>query len=694
MYCQHCMAKLPDGVAVCEHCHHTPTVNAAPHRLAAGTILNGRYLIGDVIGEGGFGITYIGLDVNLEMKVAVKEFYPHGYANRNNGVTNDVTLVTTKELSYSDNAKERFLSEAKSIAKFSDEPAIVDVRDYFTENKTAYIVMEYIDGITLAAHIKRYGVFSADELFRRMEPLMKALERMHRENVIHRDISPDNIMIDTDGSFKLMDFGSARYFAGENKRTMSVVLKPGYAPFEQYSAEGDQGPWTDVYGLCATMYKCVTGVTPPDVMSRCQQDKLQPPSVLGVAITPPQEDAIMMGLRVYPKDRLQNIEAMLCILTENSANAAMYGAAGMNTVLADDRMNEISSRRSYQDGFSRPPVSQNPPVRKNHTGVMIAVILIITLLIIGGVVAFFIARGNSKATDTSTEATVTENSKVTVPDVSGKKLSDAQSELEKLGLTVETTYESSDSVAKDYVIRQSVEADRVLSAGDTVMLYVSKGAEETEAPASAPKPASAPEKSLDVDNEVGKIRSLYYATQDDPGDEYESLGVTYYYKNGEVTKAVCPSGYNDWNYTRWYFYSNGKLYFAFVFNGTEEHRLYFVNDTLIRYIDANGKTMDYGSISCPFESRVKSEAYSLSGLDGPPASNGNSVPYLVRIFPVTKVYDSPNSDAGVAMTLDEENVYTIVEEKVADGIRWGRLKSGAGWLNLDEVFDNGGHVTN
>ena len=694
MYCQHCMAKLPDGVAVCEHCHHTPSVNAAPHRLAAGTILNGRYLIGDAIGEGGFGITYIGLDVNLEMKVAVKEFYPHGYANRNNGVTNDVTLVTTKELSYFDNAKERFLSEAKSIAKFSDEPAIVDVRDYFTENKTAYIVMEYIDGITLAAQIKQYGVFSADELFLRMEPLMKALERMHRENVIHRDISPDNIMIDTDGSFKLMDFGSARYFAGENKRTMSVVLKPGYAPFEQYSAEGDQGPWTDVYGLCATMYKCITGVTPPDVMSRCQQDKLKPPSVLGVVITPPQEDAIMLGLRVYPNDRLRSIEEMFSILAGNGANAAMYGAAGMNTVLADDGMDEISSRRSYQDGFSRPPVPQDPPVRKNHTGVIIAVIMIITLLIIGGVVTFFIMRGNSKETDTPTEATVTENNKVTVPDVSGKKLSDAQSELEKLGLTVETTYESSDSVAKDYVIRQSVEADRVLSAGDSVMLYVSKGVEETEAPAAAPKPASAPEKSIDVDNEVGKIRSLYYATQDDPGDEYESLGVTYYYKNGEVTKAVCPSGYNDWNYTRWYFYSNGKLYFAFVFNGTEEHRLYFVNDTLIRYIDANGKTMDYGSINCPFESRVKSEAYSLSGLDGPPKSNSNSVPYLVRIYPVTKVYDSPSSDAGVAMTLDEENVYTIVEEKVADGIRWGRLKSGAGWLNLDEVFDNGGHVTN
>ena len=687
MYCQHCMSKISDAAAVCEHCHHTPTVKAAPHRLAAGTLLGGRYLIGDAIGEGGFGITYIGLDVNLEMKVAVKEFYPHGYANRNNGVTNDVTLVTTKELTYFDNAKERFLAEAKSIAKFSDEPAIVDVRDYFTENNTAYIVMEYIDGVTLAAHIKQYGVFSADELFRRMEPLMKALGRMHRENVIHRDISPDNIMIDTDGSFKLMDFGSARYFAGENKRTMSVVLKPGYAPFEQYSAEGDQGPWTDVYGLSATIYKCITGVTPPDAMSRCQKDKLQPPSVMGVVIAPPQENAIMQGLRVYPNDRLQSIEAMFSVLAGNGVNAAMYGAAGMNTMLADDRMDESSAHHSSHNEFS------NPPVRKNHTGAIVAVIIIITLLIIGGLVVFFLTRGDSDETDTPTEATVTENDKVTVPDVSGKKLSDARSELEKLGLAVETTYESSDSVAKDYVIRQSVEADRELRVGETVMLYVSKGSEETDVPASSSKPASAPEKSMDVESEVGKIRSLYNATQDDPGEEYKSLGVTYYYKNDKVTKAICPSRYSGWNYTRWYFYSGGELYFAFVFDGSEEHRLYFVDDTLIRYIDADGNTMDYGSINCPFESRVTSEAYSLSALDGPPQSNGDSAPYLVRIFPVTKVYDQPSSDAGVAMTLDEENVYTIVEEKTVDGIRWGRLKSGAGWLNLDEVYNNGGHKT-
>ena len=695
MYCQHCMSKLPDGAAVCGYCHHSPAVNAAPHRLAAGTILGGKYLIGDAIGEGGFGITYIGMDVTLEIKVAVKEFYPHGYANRNNGITNDVTLITTKELSYFDNAKDRFLAEAKSIAKFSNEPAIVNVRDYFTENNTAYIVMEYIDGVTLAAHIKRSGAFAADELFRRMTPLMKALDRMHRENVIHRDISPDNIMIDTDGTFKLMDFGSARYYAGENKRTMSVVLKPGYAPFEQYSAEGDQGPWTDVYGLSATMYKCITGVTPPDAMSRCQQDKLQPPSVLGITITPSQEDAIMLGLRVYPTDRLQSMAAMFSVLAGNGVNAAMYGAAAANTVLADDRTDEFYARRTYGDRFDRAPIPHEKSVRdRNHTGVIVAIILIVTLLIIGGVIAFFMTRQSAKTSEEPTEQAVTESAKVTVPDVTGKKYSDARSELETLGLIVESSYESSDSVAKDYVIRQSVDADRSLSVGDTVMLYVSEGTAETDAPAEPQKPASTPEKGINVDTEVGKIRSLYYATQDDPGDEYEVSGVTYYYKNGKVTKAVCPSGYNGWNYTRWYFYSDGELYFAFVFNGSEEHRLYFYDDTLIRYIDPNGNTMDHGSIDCPFESRVKSEAYSLSGLDGPPKSSGVSVPYLVKIFPVTKVYDQPSSDADVVMSLDEENIYTIVEEKNADGSQWGRLKSGAGWLNLDEVFNNGGHVTN
>lgn len=686
------MSKLPDDAAFCEHCHQAPIVHSAPHRLSAGTILHGKYLIGDVIGEGGFGITYIGIDITLELKVAVKEFYPHGYANRNSSVTNDVTLVNTKELAYFDNAKERFLAEAKSIAKFSDESAIVDVRDYFTENNTAYIVMEYIDGITLAEHIKKNGVFGADDLFYRMTPLMQALERMHRQSVIHRDISPDNIMIDSDGAFKLMDFGSARYFAGENKRTMSVILKPGYAPFEQYSTEGNQGPWTDVYGLSATIYKCITGVTPPDALSRCQQDKLQPPSSLGVAITSAQENAIMRGLRVYPNDRLQSVGEMFSLLSGNAAKAAPFVAAGMNTMLADDRFDEMSTRRSYRDGYSRMSMSQNMLPKKNHVGVIVAVIIIITLLIIGSVVTFLIMRNNTKSAEPSTDQSVTESDKVTVPDVSGKKLSDAQAELEALGLSVETTFETSDTIAKDYVIRQSVEAERSLSIGDTVMLYVSKGVEETDAPAEVKKPDSAPEKSVDVDGEVEKIRTQYYATQSNPGDEYEIDGVTYYYRNGNVTKAVCPSGFNEWNYTRWYFYSDGELYFAFVFSGSEEHRLYFADGTLIRYIDSNGTTMNYGSISCPFESQVKNEAYSLSGLNGPPKSNSYSVPYLVRIFPVTKVYDAPSNDAGVAMTLDEENVYTIVEERVADGNRWGRLKSGAGWLNLDAVFRNGGYM--
>lgn len=696
MYCHHCMSRLPDGASFCEHCHHSPTVQAAPHRLAAGTILGGRYLIGDAIGEGGFGITYIGLDVNLEIKVAIKEFYPHGYANRNNGVTNDVTLITTRELSYFDNAKGRFLAEAKSIAKFSDEPSIVDVRDYFTENNTAYIVMEYIDGITLAAHIKRNGVFGADALFQHMTPLMKALDRMHRQSVIHRDISPDNIMIDTDGSFRLMDFGSARYFAGENKRTMSVILKPGYAPFEQYSTEGDQGPWTDVYGLSATMYKCVTGVTPPDAMSRCQQDKLQLPSSMGIAITPSQENTIMLGMRVYPDERLQSIGEMFSVLSGNTDRYDAYIGVESSTMLADDVRDDVSTRRSYRDGFSRELISQNePPRRKNTIGVIVAVILIVTLLIIGGVIAFFMTRNNNKDSDTPTDQTVTESNRVTVPDVSGKKFSDAKSELENLGLTVETSYEPSDTVAKDYVIRQSVDAERTLNVGETVMLYVSKGIEEMDSPTEASKTSSAvKDQSIDVDGETEKIRSHYYTTQDDPGDQYEIGGVTYYYKNGSVTKAICPSGYDNWDYTRWYFYSDGKLYFAFVFDGSEEHRLYFVNDTLIRYIDDNGNIMDFGSINCPFESRVKTEAYSLPGLKGPAVSTGNTVPYLVKVFPVTKVYAQASSDADVVMTLDEENVYTIVEEQVADGSRWGRLKSGAGWLNLNSVFANGGYVLN
>ena len=313
MRCVHCMKEIKDGIKFCPYCGDKPSEQNPPHQLAAGTVLKGKYLIGSAIGEGGFGITYVGYDLTLEIKIAVKEYFPAGYANRFNAYTNSVTINYNNSNDYFAHGKENFLLEAKSIAKFSQENGIVDVREYFTENNTAYIVMEYLDGKNLSKYIHEKGVFKPDAIIRLMIPLMRSLDKMHSENIIHRDISPDNIMLLKSGMLKITDFGSARYFSDEGAKTMSVLLKPGYAPYEQYSRKSAQGPWTDVYGLCATIYKCITGETPPDSLDRCAGDDLKPPSQLGISISPAFESVLMHGLEVYSKDRCKNMTELIAL---------------------------------------------------------------------------------------------------------------------------------------------------------------------------------------------------------------------------------------------------------------------------------------------------------------------------------------------------------------------------------------------
>ena len=300
MYCYECMNEIKDGSKHCGYCGKSTEINVHPHHLKPGTILHNQYLVGNSIGEGGFGITYVGKDLSLDMKIAIKEYYPSGYANRNNTVSNNVTLNYQNEGSYFQNGVEHFLREAKSIAKFHNERGIVDVRAFFEENDTAYIIMEYLDGENLSDKIRSGEKYEASEIFRLFLPMMNTLEKMHRENIIHRDISPENIRINPNGELTLMDFGSARYYSGMEKKTMSVQFKPGYAPFEQYNKNGNQGPWTDVYGLCATIYKCITGVTPVDSLERSQNDSLELPSSLGAKISEPLEKVLMYGMAISP----------------------------------------------------------------------------------------------------------------------------------------------------------------------------------------------------------------------------------------------------------------------------------------------------------------------------------------------------------------------------------------------------------
>ena len=307
MRCFHCMNSIPDGAALCPCCNEAPSKENPPYCLTAGTVLKNKYIIGNVIGEGGFGITYAGWDTALGQKIAVKEYYPSICANRSHTGDNQVIPGQASKGQYFRMGKERFTQEAQSAAQFSGEAGIVKILDYFEENDTAYIVMNYVEGGNLGEIVRSRGKLEPKTFFAVMLPLMRTLEHVHQTGMIHRDIAPDNIIMSQDGSLTLLDFGSARYYFGEETKSLSVVLKPGYAPYEQYSRKGNQGAWTDVYALCATIYKCITGETPPDALDRAINDELKKPSELGVRLPAAVETALMKGLAVFPKDRLQTV---------------------------------------------------------------------------------------------------------------------------------------------------------------------------------------------------------------------------------------------------------------------------------------------------------------------------------------------------------------------------------------------------
>ena len=278
------------------------------HCLRKETRLIGRYIIEGVLGQGGFGITYLGIDELHEKKVAIKEFFPQGIVTRNIEYQDTVTVTFVGEKDNYEKGKERFLKEARTMAKFSKDEGIVKALDFFEINNTAYIVMEYLEGITLKQYLRENQRIAPEDLIELLVPLIESLDEIHSQGMIHRDISPDNIMVLPDGRIKLMDFGAARDYTEFGEKSLSIVLKPGYAPPEQYQTHGIQGPWTDIYALCATMYKCITGENPPDAIERVMDDSLKKISEFGIAIPPQEEEAIIKGMSVSAKDRYQDIK--------------------------------------------------------------------------------------------------------------------------------------------------------------------------------------------------------------------------------------------------------------------------------------------------------------------------------------------------------------------------------------------------
>ena len=292
----------------CPHCGKNVNYAGSTAHLPAGYVVSGKqpYVLGAALGQGGFGITYIALDMVTGERVAIKEYYPTYCSVRSNAAT--VAPYTNQEEVYV-KGKERFLDEARTLNSLSDLKSIVNVLDFFEANNTAYLVMEYLEGMSLKEYAAKNGTFPAQQFLEQIKPLMKDIHRMHERGVIHRDIAPDNIILMPDGQMKLIDFGAARSYVGD--KSMTVVVKKGFAPVEQYLSKGSTAA-SDVYALAATIYYCITGKVPPDSAER-QYDSapLPSPSSLGVDITPQQDKALFHALQIQQKERTQSMQAFL-----------------------------------------------------------------------------------------------------------------------------------------------------------------------------------------------------------------------------------------------------------------------------------------------------------------------------------------------------------------------------------------------
>lgn len=381
--CPGCMAVLDEPDLPCPLCGFDKTTYApSPRSLRPFTILSGKYLVGKVIGEGGFGITYIGFNLDTELPVAIKEYFPSELATRDITAGNALSIFAGESQQLYKEGLEKYLREARNLTMFSDLPGIVTVKDFFYENETAYIIMEYINGITLKQHlIKVGGRMSQSEVTKMMKPVLESMIKIHETGMIHRDISPDNIMITKNNQIKLTDFGAARVCNGEDNKSITVVLKRGYAPEEQYRVKGVQGPWTDVYALCATMYKMITGITPQEALERIIEDNVEPLSKFDKDIWPEIDYAIMKGLSLRAQDRFQNVgelvDALYYSVIEKDENGnpvlvsskEQSAAPVTSTVPDDDFVMEpivVNVGRSSESDKAEQPVNEPQSVVQPH----------------------------------------------------------------------------------------------------------------------------------------------------------------------------------------------------------------------------------------------------------------------------------------------------------------------------------------
>lgn len=302
----------------CPNCHmDVKKYKPSPRYLLVGTILADRYVLGRVLGAGSFGITYLAWDKILEVPVAVKEYYPSDIVNRDVIRGTDLNVYADENKAEYDKKLKKFIEEARCLARFSSLDGIVSVQDFFYANNTAYIIMKYVEGASIKNYVKTKGKMEGQEVLNLMKPILMSLYKIHGTGLMHRDISPDNILFCEEEKLVLIDFGSARVQDAIEQRSMTVLFKRGFSPEEQYRPRGKQGAWSDIYAICATMYFMLTGKVPLDAIERMAGEVIKPLTDMPeVNIPIKAKEAIMKGMSVRAEDRYQDVSELMADIYE------------------------------------------------------------------------------------------------------------------------------------------------------------------------------------------------------------------------------------------------------------------------------------------------------------------------------------------------------------------------------------------
>ncbi len=505
--CMGCMQQKTDQADKCSFCSFVEgTEPESPLHLPPRTILLNKYLIGKVLGQGGFGITYLAWDLNLNVKIAIKEYFPQELATRAAGHS-QVSAYTGSMGTQYEYGLDKFLQEARTLAQFEGHPNIVSVRDFFKANGTAYFVMSYVDGITVKEHLAYSGgVLPLDQAHGIIMPVLDALKEVHSVNVLHRDISPDNIFINQKGQVILIDFGAARQAASEKGHSMSIILKPGYAPEEQYRSKGVQGPWTDIYAVGATFYHLITGIQPPEALERMVVDELKSPRALGVPIGEAEEKGLLTALAIRAADRYQTVADFQAVLMGKHITAGP--PAKIPTPALETKKQTVPEKS-----------------KKSSLGIMIGA----AAVVIAGVAVFALWSGGFLGSDT---ATLTEEPQ--------EDLLIAEGEGEKTDVIIEKDEVASEEHDQDNQVDQSAQEE---TGEEEEKKEVTEAEEEEKTTADKEKSEEAEESTEDEQPKDDSEKKE--SEKDDSSSEFETISWDRGTYEGPLKNGV-PHGKGTW----------------------------------------------------------------------------------------------------------------------------------------------------